>query len=81
MKTAISLNDQLMSEADQAAVQLGLSRSGLIAQALDHYLRRLRQQRVTGQLNIVYASGQAPEERQLTARMKRKFRTVIRDQW
>ena len=81
MKTAISLNDQLMKEADQVATQLGLSRSGLMAQALEHYLRHLSRQQVTEQLNRVYSEGYSAEDRQLAAQMKRKFRTVIRDQW
>jgi len=81
MKTAISLNDDLMHEADQAATKLGLSRSGLVAQALEHYLRHLRQQQVTEQLNKVYSDEPPAEDRQLTALMKRKFKTVIRDQW
>lgn len=34
MKTAISLDDGLVAEADAAAMDLGLSRSGLNAEAL-----------------------------------------------
>jgi metal-responsive CopG/Arc/MetJ family transcriptional regulator len=43
MKTAISVEDAPMEKADDAARDLGLSRSGLIAEALREYLLRRRQ--------------------------------------
>lgn len=47
MKTAISVDDALMEEADAAARDLGLSRSRLIADALREYLRKRRRTRIT----------------------------------
>ncbi len=79
MKTAISVDDELMREADEAARDLGLSRSGLVAVALRGFLQQRRQSHITEQLNKVYTGETRPEERELV----RKFRTkmTIRDRW
>jgi metal-responsive CopG/Arc/MetJ family transcriptional regulator len=68
-----------MEQADDAARDLGLSRSGLIAEALRDYLRRRRQARVSERLNQAYASEPSPDER----RIVRKLRTKIQapDRW
>ena len=73
MKTAISVEDALMEEADSAARTLGLSRSALVAEALRDYLLRLRQAKVTEQLNQAYANDQSAEERQLVQRLRKKI--------
>jgi metal-responsive CopG/Arc/MetJ family transcriptional regulator len=79
MKTAISVDDSLMKEADEAARDLGLSRSGLIAQALRDYLRERRRIRLREQLDQAYANDPSPDERRLV----RKFRTklAVNDRW
>ncbi|MEP7002672.1 MAG: ribbon-helix-helix domain-containing protein [bacterium] len=55
MKTAISLPDDLFSEADALAKSLGKSRSGLVAEALAEYVAKHRHAEVTEWLNAVYA--------------------------
>jgi metal-responsive CopG/Arc/MetJ family transcriptional regulator len=80
MKTAISVDDQLLSEADSAAREMGLSRSRLIATALEAYLRRRRQDEITARLNEVYAEPD-PEEARLLKLMKAKFRSTIKESW
>jgi metal-responsive CopG/Arc/MetJ family transcriptional regulator len=72
MKTAISVEDGLMEEADEAARDLGLSRSALIAAALREYLRELRQARLTAQLSRAYTSGQDREERRLVRKLRKR---------
>jgi metal-responsive CopG/Arc/MetJ family transcriptional regulator len=79
MKTAISVEDVLIEQADDAARDLGLSRSGLIAEALREYLQRRRQSRVSGQLNRVYANEPNPDERRLVRKLKTKLPTL--DRW
>ena len=78
MKTAISVDDALMQEADKTARHLGLSRSGLIAAALRDYLRRRRSARITEALNEVYADP-SPAERRLTRKLRTKM--PIQDRW
>jgi metal-responsive CopG/Arc/MetJ family transcriptional regulator len=51
MKTAISLPDRLFEEAEAAAKDLGVSRSKLIQAALEDFLRRRRDEKITAALN------------------------------
>jgi metal-responsive CopG/Arc/MetJ family transcriptional regulator len=81
MKTAISLEDELLLEADRTARQMGVSRSRLFSIALEAYLRKRRNQEILGQLNKVYAAECNPEERRTVAGMKRRFRSTIRESW
>jgi hypothetical protein len=55
MKTAVSIPDPIFRKADKAAKDLGVSRSGLYALALEEYLKSRRPMRVTEKLNEVYA--------------------------
>jgi metal-responsive CopG/Arc/MetJ family transcriptional regulator len=80
MKTAISVDDQLLSEADNAAREMGLSRSRLIATALEAYLRRRRQDEITARLNEVYAVPD-PEDAHILKAIKTKLRSTIKDNW
>jgi metal-responsive CopG/Arc/MetJ family transcriptional regulator len=57
-----------------------LSRSRLIATALEAYLRRRRQDEITARLNEVYAEPD-PEEARLLKLMKAKFRSTIKESW
>ena len=68
-----------MEQADQAARDVGLSRRGLIAEAVRDFLQRRCRTRITSQLNQSYASEPSPDERRLV----RKFRTklTVVDRW
>ncbi|NMG19765.1 ChpI protein [Brasilonema bromeliae] len=55
MKTAISIPDNLFEAAESFAKQMGLSRSELYAIALQEYLQVHRCDRITEQLDAVYA--------------------------
>jgi metal-responsive CopG/Arc/MetJ family transcriptional regulator len=55
MKTAISLPDDLASSVDEAAKNLGLSRSGLIQKALEDFLENQSQKAIIDKLNQVYS--------------------------
>lgn len=79
MKTAISVEDSLMEQADSVARDLGLSRSALIAQALQDYLRRRRRSAISEQLNQAYSDQPDPAERRLVRRLKTKVATA--DRW
>jgi predicted transcriptional regulator len=81
MKTAISLDDHLLEEADRTARALGLSRSRLFALALEDYLRHRRQEQIVEQLNKVYADHPDPSEARIVQGMKNKVRRTIKDRW
>ncbi len=78
MKTAISVDDSLMEQADEAARDLGLSRSGLIADALREYLKKRRQAQISEQLNRAYASVPGSQERRLVRKLKTKLPVLNR---
>lgn len=67
MKVAISLPDPLFAAAEQLARRLRVSRSQLYAQALEEYLARRQDSRVTERLDAVYAAGQEPVDPALAA--------------
>jgi metal-responsive CopG/Arc/MetJ family transcriptional regulator len=81
MKTAISIEDRLLHEADAAAKQMGLSRSRLFALAIGDFLKRQQHEKMLHQLNAVYASGMDAGEKRLVNAMKVKFRRTIKDRW
>jgi metal-responsive CopG/Arc/MetJ family transcriptional regulator len=81
MKTAISVDDQLLTEADRTARELGLSRSRLFSLALEAYLRHRRQEEMIEKLNQAYATKSDPANAVTVKRMKAKFRQTIKDRW
>ena len=81
MKTAISIDDALLREADQTARLLGLSRSRLFAQAVHDFLQRQRQEQMLRQLNEVYATGMEPSEKRLLKGIGAKARLTVKDRW
>ncbi|MBT6273542.1 MAG: hypothetical protein HOI95_05345 [Chromatiales bacterium] len=54
MKTAISVPDEVFEAAEQAADELGMSRSELYATAVREFVTRLQLEGVTSKLNAVY---------------------------
>jgi len=67
MKVAISLPDPVFSAAEKLAHRLRVSRSQLYAQAIEEYLDKREDSRVTEQLNAVYAVEQEPVDPVLAA--------------
>jgi metal-responsive CopG/Arc/MetJ family transcriptional regulator len=81
MKTAISIDDSILREADQEARRLGLSRSRLFAMAVGDFLRRRRREEMLLRLNEVYANEREPAEKHLLREIKAKTRRTVRDRW
>jgi metal-responsive CopG/Arc/MetJ family transcriptional regulator len=81
MKTAISIDNELLHEADETARRMGVSRSRLFALAVGDFLKRERQEEILRRLNEVYADGSNSEERVLLKRIKAKTGRVVRDRW
>ena len=81
MKTAISMDDELLQEADETARRMGLSRSRLFALAVAAFLQHQRQEQMLRQLNEVYANGMEPAEKRLVRGIKAKVRKATKEPW
>ncbi len=81
MKTAISIDDGLLQEADETARRMGLSRSRLFALAVGDFLQRQRREQMLNRLNEIYADGMEAEEKALLTGMKRKLRRAVKERW
>ena len=81
MKTAISINDGLLREADETARLMKLSRSRLFALAVGEFLKRQRREEMLLRLNEVYSDGVDPAEKSLVARIKSKLRPTVKERW
>jgi metal-responsive CopG/Arc/MetJ family transcriptional regulator len=81
MKTAISVEDQLMIAAGRVAREIGVSRSRLFSLALEDYLRKREQERIVEQLDQSYGGESDAAEKRTVARLKTKFRPVMKERW
>jgi hypothetical protein len=81
MKTAISIDDGLLQEADETARTMGLSRSRLFALAVGDFLQRQRREQMLVRLNEVYAEGMEPDEKRLLKGIKAKVRRAVKERW
>ena len=81
MKTAISIDDGLLHEADETARLLGLNRSRLFALAVGEFIQRQRREQMLLRLNEVYANGVEPAEKRLLKGMKGKVRRTVKERW
>ncbi len=81
MKTAISIDDGLLFEADETARNMGLTRSRLFSMAVGEFLQVQRRQKMLHQLNEVYAGGPDAAEKSLLKVIKDKVRPVVKDRW
>jgi predicted transcriptional regulator len=80
MKTAISIDDGLLQEADETARLMGLSRSRLFALAVDDFLQRQRREQMLLKLNEVYADLEPPETPLLKG-IKAKVKSAVKERW
>jgi metal-responsive CopG/Arc/MetJ family transcriptional regulator len=81
MKTAISIEDEVLQEADKTARRMGLSRSRLFALAVGDFLQRQRQEQMLLRLNEVYSNEAEPVEKRLLKGIKAKTRRTLKDPW
>jgi len=81
MKTAISIDDELLQEADKAARLMGLSRSGLFALAVGDFLQQKKREQMLAELNDVYSIGPDAGEKLLMKGIRANFRQTLKDRW
>ena len=78
IKTAISLDRQLFSRSDVLARELQMTRSGLIAKALEEFISKRRNRSLLAKLNEVYA--EQPEAPR-TAGARANHKRIITEAW
>ena len=81
MKTAISIDNGVLQEANETARLMGLSRSRLFAVAVGEFLQRQRREQMLLRLNEVYANEVEPAEKRLLKGMKVKVRPTVKERW
>ena len=82
IKTAISIDETLFGQGEQVAQELNLSRSALYALALQEFLRRRAQERLTEELNAAYDGTIDPEDAAMLRGMReRQRRMAAEDPW
>jgi metal-responsive CopG/Arc/MetJ family transcriptional regulator len=81
MKTAISIDDRLLQEADETARLMGLSRSRLFVLAIGNFLGQRRREQMLLRLNEVYAGAVEPAEEPLLKEIKAKVRRSVKERW
>jgi predicted transcriptional regulator len=81
VKIAISIDDELLRAADEAARRLRFSRSRLFAVAVGDLIGRHRKDEILRRLNEVYAHGTDAAEPRVVRKLKTGFRRNIGDRW
>lgn len=78
MKIAISIDEELLQQADKTARWMGLSRSRLFALAVGDFVQRQRHDQTLHRLNEVYADGLEPTEKRLLRGIKANVRRAAK---
>jgi hypothetical protein len=78
MQTAISIPDPLFTQADQLAMQLGLTRNEFYLRAVAALVTALNEDSVTDQLNQVYATEESAVDPVL---WKLQMLSLPKDEW
>jgi metal-responsive CopG/Arc/MetJ family transcriptional regulator len=62
IKTAISIREDLLKEANTVAKEVNLTRSGLFEKALEQFLERYRNTRLIREINAAYTTPLTEDE-------------------
>lgn len=81
VKTAISLQKSLFERADALARELNVSRSRLIALAVEEFIRRYENQQLLEKINSAYEDSPDPVEQARLRSMRRQHRRIVEGEW
>ena len=81
VKTAISLDPNLLEQVDTLARKIGISRSQAFASAAQHWVEQHRNEQLLKALNAAYADEPSPEEEQLRQAHRDQHRRLVDGQW
>lgn len=77
VKTAVSLPRDLFEKGDQAAAELGVSRSRLLAMALEEFLRQRENLQMLKEINEACSAPLDEDERATLRAFQRSARRII----
>ena len=81
VKTAISLQKSLFDQLETVARQMKVSRSRLLALALEEFIRRRENQQLLERINQAYEDQPDTEEGAHVRKMRRLHRAVVEGEW
>jgi metal-responsive CopG/Arc/MetJ family transcriptional regulator len=81
IKTAISLQKPLFDELDTLARQMKVSRSRLLALALEEFIRRRENQQLLEKLNQAYEDTPDDAELMRLRKMRHLHRKAVEGEW
>jgi metal-responsive CopG/Arc/MetJ family transcriptional regulator len=76
IKTAVSIDEQLLQEVDQVAKELNLSRSSVVKRAIGEFLKKRRQKQLLEQINQAYADWPDADEAAQAGHFKKLQRKI-----
>lgn len=81
VKTAISIPEPLFNRAEAVAHSLQISRSQLIARAVDEFVKRYESRALLESLNRAYEDSPSAEEREQMQSMRQKQWKLMKGEW
>ncbi|MCL1467826.1 hypothetical protein [Argonema galeatum] len=81
VKTAISLPESLFKQAEAVAEELKVSRSRLMALALEEFIRRRQNLQLLEKINAAYADPPDEEEQTMLRTISRYHRRIVEGEW
>jgi metal-responsive CopG/Arc/MetJ family transcriptional regulator len=81
VKTAISLQKSLFDQLETLARQMKVSRSRLLALALEEFIRRRENQKLLDQINEAYEDAPDTKEKTYILKMRRLHRELVEGDW
>jgi metal-responsive CopG/Arc/MetJ family transcriptional regulator len=81
VKTAVSLQKSLFEQLEALASQMKVSRSRLLALALEEFIRRRENQQLLEKINQAYEDVPEATEQMQLRKMRRRHREVVEGEW
>ena len=81
IKTAISLPESLFEEAEAIASEMKVSRSKLMAIALEEFIRHHRNKQLLAKINTALADFPNHEEQAVHSSMNCQHRRIVEGEW
>jgi metal-responsive CopG/Arc/MetJ family transcriptional regulator len=81
VKTAISLQKSLFEQLETLSKQMKISRSRLLALALEEFIRRRENQQLLKRINQAYEDAPDATEQMELRKMRRLHREVVEGDW